>query len=212
VQVELCPDCRGIWFDAFESAQLSAGATLALFRIIGAAQARPERPLGGTLHCAACHAPLELTHDIQRTTRFTYYRCHADHGRFTPFVQFLREKEFVRSLTPAEVAHLRATVRQVRCSSCGATVDVANQAACPYCGAPFEILDADALERTVTRLESDAQARPRPDPARMLEAIVGARLAVSHEPASGGAAHAGAEGVVDLVAGALELFVHGATR
>jgi Zn-finger nucleic acid-binding protein len=212
VQVELCVDCRGIWFDAFESVQLSAAATLDIFRIVNAARERPERALGAHLHCAACRGLLDLTHDIQRTTRFTYYRCRNDHGRFTPFVQFLREKELVRALTPAEVTRLKATVRQVRCTSCGATVDVGSQPACPYCGAPFEILDADALEHTLARLEGEARARPsQPDPARVLDAVVSARLALAHEPSIEPRATA-IDGVVDLVADALGLFIHGATR
>jgi hypothetical protein len=35
--------------------------------------------------------------------RFSYWRCPDEHGRLTPFFQFLREKQFVRSLTPAEL-------------------------------------------------------------------------------------------------------------
>jgi len=102
-----------------------------------------------------------LTHDLEHTTRFTYYRCDAGHGRFTPFVQFLREKEFVRSLTPAEVERLRVTVREVRCTACGGAIDLGRDAACPYCGSPIALLDADAMQRTLARLEEEARQAPR---------------------------------------------------
>ena len=76
------------------------------------------------------------------------------HGRFTPFVQFLREKDFIRPLSPAELARLKATIRIVQCSSCGAPVDLEKDAACPYCRAPIAILDPDAVDATVRALES----------------------------------------------------------
>ena len=31
--IDLCSDCQALWFDAFESAQLTPGATLDLFRV-----------------------------------------------------------------------------------------------------------------------------------------------------------------------------------
>ena len=164
VEVDLCLDCRALWFDAFESAQLAPRGVIELFRVAQAARERPERPLARAMHCPACHDVLMLTHDIQHTTRFTYYRCGADHGRFTPFVQFLREKEFVRSLSPAEIAHLAVSVKQVRCTSCGGAIDLANDAACPYCGAPIAILDADAVDRALERLEAAERGRRGPAP------------------------------------------------
>lgn len=211
VQVDLCLDCRAIWFDAYESAQLAPSAILVLFRIVQAVRDRPARTLGTRLPCPACHDALALTHDIQHTTRFTYWRCEAGHGRFTPFLQFLREKEFVRGLTPAEVSRLSATIRQVRCTSCGAAVDIAHDAACPYCGAPLAILDADAVARTLERLQQASTpatpARPAPDAARILEALAATR------PRSAGtrmlSTPASAGGLVDLVADVLDFVIPG---
>jgi Zn-finger nucleic acid-binding protein len=212
VEVELCLDCRALWFDAFESAQLAPRAVIALFRTVQAARDRAERALASVMHCPGCHGVLTLTHDFQNTTRFTYYRCAAGHGRFTPFVQFLREKEFVRSLTPAEIAHLGASVRQVRCTSCGAAIDLANDTACRYCGAPIAILDADAVERAIDRFEAAEQRRRDPaKPDRILEALSGRRMRVpSHYDAlpigfDAGAHDSGAlDSIVDLVAGAFD--------
>lgn len=138
VDLDICYDCQGIWFDPFESAQLSPAAVLEIFEAIRK-QVTPPRPLAVTCTCPTCHRGLALTHDFERTNRLTYFRCPAGHGRFTPFMQFLREKNFVRTLSPTEVNRLRAVVAQVRCSSCGAPIDLGRDAECRYCHAQLSI-------------------------------------------------------------------------
>ena len=81
-------------------------------------------PLATRLQCARCDLRLIDTHDRQRDTPFRYWRCGRRHGRFITFFDFLREKDFVRPLTPAQVAELRAQVRSVNCSNCGAPIDL----------------------------------------------------------------------------------------
>ena len=121
------------------------------------------------------------TQDLQRTTHFSYYRCIWGHGRLTPFLQFLREKNFVRPVSGAELAALKAKVRTIQCSNCGAPVDLEHETACAYCHSPISILDPDAVSRTLHEL-ADAEAhrqtidivaladallqRPAPDPGR----------------------------------------------
>jgi endogenous inhibitor of DNA gyrase (YacG/DUF329 family) len=157
VTIDLCLPCQALWFDTLESAQLTPGATLSLFDTI-----RKSTPAGSALPsrlpCPRCTEPLAVTHDLQHTTRFTYYRCPYGHGRFTPFVHFLLEKNFIRPLSPVELARLRQTIRIVQCSSCGAPVNLEKDAACPYCRAPIAILDPEAVEATVHELEA-AEAR-----------------------------------------------------
>jgi endogenous inhibitor of DNA gyrase (YacG/DUF329 family) len=170
--VDVCVACQAIWFDSFESVQLTPGATLALFDTIKKSPPSPGRGLPTRLPCPRCTEPLAATHDVQRTTRFTYFRCVSGHGRFTPFVQFLREKNFIRPLTPAELARLRETIRVVQCSSCGAPVDLEKDAACPYCRAPIAILDPDAVNSTVRDLESAETRRTTID----VDALVGSML------------------------------------
>jgi len=207
VEVELCVDCRGLWFDALESAQLAPRGVIELFRVVQGARDRAERALASVMHCPACHDVLALTHDIQHTTRFTYYRCRAEHGRFTPFVQFLREKEFVRSLSPAEVAHLAVSVRQVRCTSCGGAIDLANDPACPYCGAPIAILDADAVDRALDRLEAAERRRREPGPPDpLLDALARrrSRLPVAADVPYLGPDTGSFDTIVDLVSGAFD--------
>ncbi len=158
LQVEICFPCRGLWLDPYEGAQFAPEGVIGLFRAIADAQQAEQRPLATVMHCVACRTPLQLTHDVERASPFVYYRCPAGHGRFTPFVQFLREKRFVRSLTPVEVERLRATVAQVRCSSCGAPIDLAHDPQCPYCGAPIAILDPDAVHAELAALVAEEKA------------------------------------------------------
>src|SRR6188768_3078401 len=113
VTIDLCQPCQSIWFDARESVSLTPGATLAVFRLIGERVAQPRRVGADLAKCPRCRARLRRTHDMQRTTRFEYLRCPNDHGRLTSFFDFLREKEFVRPLTPEQFDALRQQVQSV---------------------------------------------------------------------------------------------------
>ena len=182
--VDLCGACQAIWFDSFESVQLTPGATLDLFRAVHAAKPETPRALSQQLSCPRCETLLALTHDLQHTTRFTYYRCRYGHGRFTPFFQFLREKNFVRPLAPAELERLKASVRTIRCASCGAPVDIERSTVCRYCQAPIVALDPDAVEKALHELDEAEHQRVTPDPDRIGDSIVAlARLDLEMEDA-----------------------------
>ena len=185
--VDLCAGCQALWFDAFESTQLTPGATLALFDTIRKSGSSSGRALPARLSCPRCTFPLVVTHDLQRATRFTYYRCESGHGRFTPFVQFLREKDFIRPLSPAELARLRQTIRVVQCSSCGAPVDLEKDAACPYCRAPIAILDPDAVNATIHALETAETKRATIDVDALVDGMLAAHgrdSAIAWQPQS----------------------------
>ena len=100
------------------------------------------------------------TSDLQRNTRFTFFRCPHAHGRFLTYYQFLRAKNFVRTLNAREMAELRTRVRQVNCSNCGAPVDVEHGVACAFCRTPVAILDPDQVRRALEELASEARRRP----------------------------------------------------
>jgi phage FluMu protein Com len=170
--IDLCGACQAIWFDSFESAQLTPGATLDLFRAVHTALPEAPRPMSPQLQCPRCETLLALTHDLQHTTRLTYYRCRYGHGRFTPFFQFLREKNFVRPLDPRELERLKASVRTIRCSSCGAPVDIERSTVCRYCQAPIVALDPDAVEKALRELDAAERQRVTPDPDRIGDSIV----------------------------------------
>jgi hypothetical protein len=113
-------------------------------------------PLPSRLPCPRCGLRLLLTDDRQRATRFRYWRCARDHGRYITFVDFLREKDFVRELDPAQLAELKAQVRSVACSSCGAPIDLARDTVCSHCHTPLAMLDVEQVGR------GDALRRRRP--------------------------------------------------
>lgn len=176
VDLDICFGCQSIWFDHYEATQLTPGATVELFRLIDERAAATARPIPSSARCPVCRKTLVFTHDIQRTNRFAYYKCPDWHGRFITFFHFLREKQFVRSLSGAEIERLRATTRQVRCSSCGAPVNIEKEAACGHCRAPLSILDAGAVERTLRELsEQERHSRRPPDPAAAIDALIAGR-------------------------------------
>jgi ribosomal protein S27AE len=169
VTVDLCDPCQAIWFDPRESLQLTPGATLALFRVIGEHVAKPQALESDTAKCPRCQSRLRRTQDMQRSTRFEYFRCPHDHGRLTTFFDFLKEKDFVRPLTPAQIADLRKNIQVVNCSNCGAPIDLAERSDCGHCGSPLSMLDMTQAETLVAQLQKADQANKTVDPALPLE-------------------------------------------
>lgn len=155
LDIDLCTSCRAIWFDRYEDLQLSPAATLKVFAVISEQSKAPSRPLTGALRCPRCQARLLLTHDIQRATPFTYWRCDT-HGRLMAYVDFLREKDFVRPLTPQQLAELRQNVQTVNCSNCGAAIDLGKDSVCAHCGSALSMLDLQRMARTVRQLQAAA--------------------------------------------------------
>lgn len=210
VLIDICGDCHGLWFDRLESAQLSPAAVVELFRLIHEHRDRPVRPLADPMACPSCAGPLTFAHDLQRTNRIHYYRCARGHGRLTTFLQVLREKEFVRSLSAAEVERLRATVKQVRCSGCGAPVNVEKDAACSFCRAPLALLDPNAVNGALARWQGAAAgaaeaAAQKPDADAVLKALLAAETARLQPPVAlrGHSQPAPEAKLIDLVADGL---------
>ena len=158
VALDFCFPCQVIWFDDFESQQLTPGGVLEVFKTLSERQSPSRTPLPALLACPRCRSSLALTHDLQHATRFTYFRCEFGHGHLSPFFQFLLEKSFVRPITGMELAELKAKVKTIQCSNCGAPLDLEHDNACRYCGTPISILDLDAVAKTVQAL-ADAQTR-----------------------------------------------------
>jgi hypothetical protein len=175
VALDICFPCNAIWFDPMESSELTPGSIIELFRQIHQHRNDARRLLSAQCRCPVCAAPLMLVNDLLRSGRFSYYRCPEGHGRLTSFFQFLREKQFVRSLTAVEISGLKAKVVQVRCSGCGAPIDLQKDSACSYCGSPISILDPDAVERMLKELQDGEQHRLTPEPAAFGTQPIGAR-------------------------------------
>jgi endogenous inhibitor of DNA gyrase (YacG/DUF329 family) len=162
--VDACDNCQALWLDASESQQLTPGALIEVFRAIALSHPEARTAYPALLPCPRCTTPLSLTRDVNQTTRFTYYRCRYGHGRFTPYAQFLREKNFIRPIDASEVARLRVSVSTVRCVSCGGPVALNRSAVCPYCGAPVMLLDPDAVRKALAQLDSAESRRTEQKP------------------------------------------------
>jgi len=180
VAIDLCLTCQAFWFDARESLQLTPASTLTLFRVIGE-DTKPGRPLAAA-RCPRCDARMHVAHDMQRQTRFEYLTCPVGHGRFTTFFNFLREKDFVKPLTPAQVAELRANFATVNCSNCGGAIDLASGGGCPHCGSPVSMLDLRQAATLIQQLQHADDRGPRANPALALSL---ARARVESEAAFG---------------------------
>lgn len=159
IEIDLCFACHLLWFDKRESIHLSPRGTLDLFRVLHEHRDDARHALRNRTVCPRCGSLLELRHDIGKAGRFSYYACPSGHGRLTPFSEFLREKQFVRELSPLEQNKLRSQVKQVQCASCGAPVELTRGFACGHCGSPLTVLDADAVEKTLNQLGEAEAAR-----------------------------------------------------
>ena len=82
-------------------------------------------PTADTAKCPRCRGRLRKTQDMQRSTRFEYYRCPNGHGRLRDLLR-LPEGEGLRATADARTrsAALRQTIQMVNCSNCGAPIDL----------------------------------------------------------------------------------------
>ena len=168
VEIDMCGSCRAIWFDRYESLQLSAASVLKLFSLMadhGTASPPHEAPA-----CPRCAAPLLLTHDRQHNTPFQYWRCDREHGRFITYMDFLREKDFIKPLSPQQISELQQHVETVNCGNCGGLIDLARGSICPHCGSPLSLLDFPHMEATLAKFHggelADRSKAPEPSATR----------------------------------------------
>jgi hypothetical protein len=163
LEVDVCQNCQAFWFDRFENTRLSPGSTVKLFNLMAEQQRSAAAPLRQPMACPRCKGVMALKHDIQpRATKFEYWRC-PKHGHFITFLQFLKEKDFVRPLTPRQIAELRQNVQILNCSNCAAPIDLVKQSTCPHCGSPISMIDMKQIAAHVRELEQ-AAAVPTPEP------------------------------------------------
>lgn len=155
--IDICRPCAAIWFDGQELLQLAPAATLSLLGEVAKEDAAPRLPMAPTLACPRCRARLLETHDRQRNTPFTYYRCPAGHGKFLTFFQFLRAKNFVRPLDEREITEMRKGIKQVNCVNCGAPVNIERDAACSFCRTPLAIIDPEQVRKAVEDLRKASE-------------------------------------------------------
>ena len=162
VGVEVCRVCRAFWFVPFETVHLTAASTLKLFSLIADGASTPQQAFPTENYCPVCGMKLLLTHDRQRNTPFQYWRCDHEHGRFTPFVDFLREKDFIHPLSPAQIADLKQNIQEIHCTNCGAPIDLTHDSVCSHCGAPISMLDMNKMAELAKQSGKPAAAASVP--------------------------------------------------
>ena len=173
VELDLCFACQGIWFDEYESLQLAPAGVIGLFKLIHEHRDDQRLPLADPLCCPRCKERLIHSLDRVKSGLFNYLRCVQHHGRFITFAEFMIEKGFVRQLTGAEIDELKVHIGVVRCTGCGAPVDIRKDSACPHCRAPIAILDTQAVEAALAGYQQAALKQAAPtDPALLAEAIL----------------------------------------
>lgn len=173
VVLDLCFPCQGIWFDDFESVQITPGGIIELFKLIHAHRDGQRLPLSDPLRCPRCTEKLLHGLDVAKHGgQFNYHRCLQKHGRFTTFAQFMIEKGFVRQLSAAEVDELAVKVGTIRCNGCGAPVDIRREHACGHCRSPITILDPTAVEQALARFQQAEVKRTTRDVEALGDAIV----------------------------------------
>ncbi|MCX7166338.1 MAG: zf-TFIIB domain-containing protein [Rhodocyclales bacterium] len=172
VELDLCFACQGIWFDEYESLQLAPTGVIGLFKLIHEHRDDQRLPLASPLRCPRCNERLIHSQDRVKSGLFNYLRC-GQHGRFITFAEFMIEKGFVRQLTGTEIKEISARIGVVRCTGCGAPVDIRKESACSHCRAPIAILDTRAVEAALAGYEVAAlKQAARQDPALLAEAIL----------------------------------------
>ena len=185
VAVDICDSCQALWFDKYESLQLSASSVLELFRMIGQASGLPaearsakvgvKAAVSGIAKCPRCDRRLRLMHDMQRSARFEYLGCPDNHGRLITFFNFLREKNFIKPLSPAQIEELRSKVRTINCSNCGAPVDLARGITCSHCSSPLSMLDLNQAEDLIAKLRQAGRGPQPVEPAPPSDAAAASR-------------------------------------
>ena len=156
---DVCTACQAFWFDQHESLKLSPASTLQLMKFIGEHSSAPKPTLSGVLQCPRCQGRLSLAHDMVRNMHFTYWTCASGHGQFIGFFEFLKEKNFIRALSPQEIHQLKQNVQTVRCSNCGAPIDLQSNSDCPYCHSAISILDMKQQQQMLAQLKEAAEPK-----------------------------------------------------
>lgn len=173
VELDICFSCQAIWFDEMESVQITPGGIIDLFKLIHEHNDDLRQPLREPLVCPRCNEKLLHGLDVAKHGgKFNYHRCLQKHGRFTTFAQLMIEKGFVRQLSPAEIDELASRVGTVRCTGCGAPIDIRQEHACGHCRAPISILDPQAVELALSRYKVAEDKRTTRDVSMLGDAII----------------------------------------
>jgi uncharacterized protein YbaR (Trm112 family) len=172
VLLDLCFSCQLIWFDPQENLQLTPAAVVELLRLLHQHRDDARTPLATRLGCPRCRTALQEGFDVVRSGRYVTYRCPRGHGRFSAFSSFMVEKGFVRQLTKPEIDDIAQRVGIIKCTGCGAPVDVRRDDACPHCRSPLALLDPKAVEQALAGYARAAQQAGTVSPLGVADALI----------------------------------------
>jgi hypothetical protein len=164
VDLDVCMHCNVIWFDELEHVQLSGPATLKLVRDMHERHAFDRVVEISHATCPRCDSALRTRADRQRNVEFQSHVCVHGHGHFLTFYDFLKSKDMLRPLRGQDLKRLREQVGSVSCTNCGAPVDLHTETACGHCSSPLMLLDPQALEKAVGRIQAEEQRKADTSP------------------------------------------------
>lgn len=144
VEIDVCSNCRLMWFENTEAAQLAGPAQIDLVHLIHEGlQGQNDTQLQARLQCAYCESVLK---QVQSPARFGVSRqlqCPQGHGYAQTFLFYLAEKGFLRPLAWADIKPVAG--QHLFCAGCGAPVEAKPHSACPYCASNLGVLDPARL-------------------------------------------------------------------
>jgi len=147
----------------FESLQLSAGSTLKLMNFIGE-HSTPGKPSCRTRSTVRGAHGLRLAHDMAAKHAVHVLAMRDRRRSFISFLEFLKEKNFLHPLSPAQIEELRQNVQFVNCSNCGASINLESNLPCSLLHSPISMLDMKAAAAYAEQLKQAAEPKPM-DPA-----------------------------------------------
>jgi hypothetical protein len=144
VEVDLCLDCRLVWFDERESLRLSGLGWVELLGTLQHDAASLAPWAGKPLGCARCRRPLQAQANQTRYGRFVSNRCAAGHGTLQSEALLLAERGLVREPTAHERGAVAAEHRDWLCLNCGGLI-AADASRCSFCTTPVLMYDLPRL-------------------------------------------------------------------
>ncbi len=163
VVVDHCAACRLVWFDTFESVQLSGrGWVQALRELQRGARHEPSAQRPASLQCPSCRSALKSVHNATRYGRFPALECPQRHGHLHSHSGMLAERGLVRPLLGPERQALAEERRTLMCLNCGAACDGSGER-CSYCDTPLMVIDLPRLAHALRQHAGNWSESPRPD-------------------------------------------------
>ena len=158
VDLDMCPPCRSIWFDALESVRLAGlGWTVLLLRLAALPPTSPSPAPQAAMSCVRCLVPLMPLRNLNRYGRFAAQQCPSCLGQLQSHSMLLANRGLFRPLMGRERAALAEEKRRLECLHCGAGLDGAAEH-CGYCKSPALVIDMPRLASALQEEESAGRA------------------------------------------------------